>query len=328
MKTLLLNGQEVEQLLDIKTTVEAVREGYKALGQNKVFMPPISSIDVEEHHGEMDFKMGYSRQEEIIGIKMAGGYWDNPKKYNMPSGLAVICLFNAVNGAPLCILDGTMITGYRTAAAGTLGALCLARKNSQKVGVIGTGLQAKLQVRVLAEYFDIKQVVVHGREESRKRYVEEMAQLLPQIRFVAAETAEEAVRDADIVITTTPSRQALVYDQWIKPGTHINAIGCDADGKQELDPQIFRRAKIVNDKISECVCRGDTQHAIKQGLIRQEDIYAEIGQLLLGEKPGRVSEDEITIFDTTGLSIQDINTSLFIYRKAKQLNMGQEIEIV
>ena len=327
MKTLLLNAKEIEALIEPKTTVEAVKAGYKALNQGKVFMPPIASIDVPAHRGEMDFKMGYSMEEEIIGIKMAGGYWDNPKKYNMPSGVAVICLFDATNGFPVCILDGTLVTGYRTAAAGTIGALCLARKDSSRVAVIGTGMQAQLQVKVLAEYFDVKQVRVWG-IEGVDRYVTEMKAMLPQIDFLPAETAKEAVEDADIVITATASREALVSSQWIQPGTHINAIGCDADGKQEWDPEIFRHAKVVNDRISECVNRGDTQHAIKAGILKPEDIHGEIGQLLLGEKPGRESEEEITIFDATGISIQDINTALFLYRQAKEKNIGQWVEIL
>lgn len=326
MNTLLLNLNEVQSLLTIEDTVEAVKSGYMAYNKGLVQMPPVVSIMAEKHNGEMDFKMGYSEEEEIIGIKMAGGYWNNPLKYNLPSGLAVICLFNAVNGTPLCILDGTLITGYRTAAAGTVAALCLARKDSENVAVIGTGVQARLQVIFLSKYFDIKTVRVYGRS-GQEKYIEEMHGELPNIQFIAT-SAQEAVENADIVVTTTASHHALVQDEWVRPGTHINAIGADMEGKRELDPVIFKRAKIVNDNRTECKKRGDTQHPFKAGYITDDDIHAEIGQILLGEKPGRENPEEITIFDATGMSVQDINTSLLVYRKAMSDKVGRDIEII
>ncbi|WP_324823875.1 ornithine cyclodeaminase family protein [Sinanaerobacter sp. ZZT-01] len=325
MNTLLLNLNEVQSLLTIEDTVEAVKAGYMAFNRGVVQMPPVVSLMAHKFNGEMDFKMGYSEQEDIIGIKMAGGYWDNPKKYNLPSGLAMICLFDAANGVPICILDGTLITGYRTAAAGTIGALCLARKDAENIAMIGTGMQARLQVMALSKYFNIKNVRVYG-IEGQEKYVEEMQSQHPDIHF-SATSAQEAVENAEIVITATASHNALVYDQWVKPGTHINAIGCDMEGKQELDPSIFMRAKIVNDSRMECKKRGDTQHPFKAGHITDDNIHAEIGEILLGQKCGRENENEITIFDATGLSVQDINTSLFVYRKAIKNNVGKNIEV-
>lgn len=326
MNTLLLNGKEVEQLITVEDIVDAVREGYKAFNRGEVMLPPIVSIETK-NGGEVDFKTGYSQQEEIIGIKMAGGFWDNPKKYNLPSTIAMICLYDGENGIPVCIMDGTLITAYRTAAAGTIGALCLARKDSKKVAVIGTGAQARVQIRSLAKFFQLEEVNVYGIEGS-EQYAKDMSSLLPEIQFTVKETAKEAVEDADIIVTVTASRQALVMNEWVKPGTHINAIGCDMEGKQELDPEIFRRAKIVNDSKKECIKRGETQHCVKAGFVTEERIHGEIGELLLGEKEGRTDEKEITIFDATGISVQDINSALFIYRKALREQVGQNVELI
>ncbi len=326
MNTLLLNMNEVQSLLSIEDTVEAVKAGYMAFNKGQLDMPPVVSIMVDEYNGEMDFKMGYSKPENIIGIKMAGGYWDNPKNFNLPSGLAMICLFDAANGVPVCILDGTLITGYRTAAAGTIGALCLARKESENVAVMGTGMQARLQVIALSKYFNIKNVRVWG-IEGVEEYVEDMKKELPEVNFYAT-SAKEAVEQADIIITATASHEALVMDEWVKPGTHINAIGCDMEGKQELDAAIFKRARIVNDSRLECKKRGDTQHPFKAGYITDEDVHAEIGEILLGVKGGREKEDEITIFDATGLSVQDINTSLVVYRRAQEKGIGKNVEVL
>ncbi len=326
MKTLLLNGKEVEALLSIEETVAAVKSGYIAYNQGMVSMPPVVSLIASEYNGEMDFKMGYSKPESIIGIKMAGGYWDNPKKYALPSGIAMICLFDARNGTPMCILDGTLITGYRTAAAGAIGAMLLARKNSENISVFGTGMQARLQLLAISKYFKIKNVKVSGRNGAES-YIEEMKQILPFVNFQLS-SAQEAAESADIIITATASHTALIKEEWVKPGTHINAIGCDMEGKQELDPYLFKNAKIVNDNKSECKKRGDTQHAFNAGIITDQDIHAEIGEILLGEKCGRIDANEITIFDATGLSVQDINTSLFIYHKAIEQSVGRNIEIL
>ncbi|MGN0141879.1 MAG: ornithine cyclodeaminase family protein [Roseburia sp.] len=325
MSTLLLNGREVNELLSIEDIVEAVKEGYKAFNQGKVVLPPIVSIETS-NGGEVDFKSGYSQQEEIIGIKMAGGFWDNPKKYNLPSAIAMICLYDGENGIPVCIMDGTQITAYRTAAAGTIGALCLARKDSKKVAIIGTGAQARMQLRSLVRFFDIEEVNVYG-IEGVETYIEDMSAMMPEIKFEGFENAKDAVADADIIVTVTASRQPLVMKEWVKPGTHINAIGCDMEGKQELDAELFRGAKVVNDCKVECMKRGDTQHPTKAGIVTADDI-AEIGEILLGEKEGRTCEDEITIFDATGISVQDINSALYIYRKAIARNMGQKIEVI
>ena len=326
MDTLILNMKEVESLLSIEDTVEAVKAGYMAFNRGQVDMPPIVSIMVDKYNGEMDFKMGYSMPGNVIGIKMAGGYWDNPKNYGLPSGLAMICLFDAANGAPICILDGTLITGYRTAAAGAIGAMCLARKDSENVSVFGTGAQARLQVLALSRYFNIRTVRVYGIEGVEK-YISDMEKQLPNVKFIAA-TTKEAAENADIIVTVTASHKAMVMDEWVKPGTHINAIGCDMEGKQELDPAIFKRAKIVNDSRMECKKRGDTQHPFKAGYITDDDIHAEIGQILSGDKAGRENDDEITIFDATGLSVQDINTSLVVYKRAIEKKIGKMTEVL
>lgn len=326
METLLLNAKEVEQLITVEDIVEAVKAGYQAFNQGKVTQPPIVSIETE-NGGEVDFKTGYSRQEEIIGVKMAGGFWDNPKNYQLPSAIAMICLFSGENGIPVCIMDGTLITAYRTAAAGALGALCLARKASKRAAIIGTGAQARMQIRALARYFPLEEVCVYG-IEGCERYAAELSALLPHIKFTVKKTAKEAVADADIIVTATASRQALVMDEWVKAGAHINAIGCDMEGKQELDPKLFRRAKVVNDSKMECMRRGETQHAVKLGYLTEESIYGEIGELLLGEKEGRTDDRELTIFDATGISIQDINSALFVYRKALREHLGRQVELV
>lgn len=327
-KTLILNSKDVSSLLGMDATIEAVASAYKSFNAGNAVMPPITSIDLPEHNGEMDFKAGYSREENVISMKIASGYWDNPQNYGLSSCVALICLFDARNGVPLCVMDGSLITGVRTGAAGAVAARALARKNSEVVAVIGAGGQARMQVLALSRIFPLKQVRVWCRGDGSE-YCRRMGEELPGVEFLAFETAQDAVCGADIVVTTTPSREALVMDEWIQPGMHITAVGSDSPGKQELDPAIFRRAsKIVNDSITECVRRGDTQHPIALGYIRSEDIHAEIGEILLGRKPGRESDDEITIYDTTGLSVLDIHTAAMVYHAAVEQGLGTYIDIL
>jgi ornithine cyclodeaminase/alanine dehydrogenase len=306
----------------MKDAIEAVKQGYMSYNNGMILQPPIVSIEIPENKGEIDIKAGYSREEEIIAVKSAAGFIDNQKLHNMPFIFATISLFHSITGYPICYMDGSLITGYRTGAAGAVAAQCLARKNSSTVGMIGTGAQAKMQVAALIEILPIKTVMVHGETYKDMITYKNAMESSFSISVNICDTAEAAVSNADIIVTATPSRTALLQKSWIKPGTHINAIGADMTGKQELEPDIFINAKIVADSIEQCIERGEIQNPIKAGLIKKEDIYGEIGEILLGRKEGRIDDQEITIFDATGMSAQDIFTASAIYRKATTDNIG------
>ena len=285
-------------------------------------------MEFPQNNGELDIKSGYSGLNETVGVKILSGFWDNPKKYGLPVSLGLMTLFDGRTGQPLCVLDAGMITYYRTSAAGAYAASLLARKDSRCLAVIGTGGLARMHMVATTTFFPITDAYIYGIDQQQKQqYIADMRQRYPKITFHSCDTAEEAVTQADIIATATPANRAVVMDAWVKPGTHINAFGCDMEGKQELEPSIFTHAKVVVDNISECVRRGEAQHCIRQGLLRQEDIYAEIGEIALGRKVGRTSDEEITIFDSTGMSLQDIATASRIYQKAKAQNLGTIVEM-
>ncbi|MED4727401.1 ornithine cyclodeaminase family protein [Aneurinibacillus migulanus] len=328
MKTLLLSKSDVESLLTMKDALESVRQSYMAYNQNKVTQPPIMSIDVPHHNGEVDIKASYSYQDEVICVKAAVGFWDNPKRYQLPTGLAFITLYDARNGLPLCIMDGTHITRYRTGAAGGISAQVLARPDSRIVGVIGAGEQARMQVMALKEVLPIELIKVWSRsEEQSGHYKQEMEGLLG-VTVLTCDTPEEAVNSADMVVTTTPSKEPIVRDEWIQPGTHIIAIGADMEGKQEIEARIFARAKVAVDHLTECMKRGETQNPIRSNLIQKSNIHAELGEILLGRKAGRVRHDEITLFDSTGMSIQDSTMACMIYKKATEMGIGSQFPFI
>jgi ornithine cyclodeaminase/alanine dehydrogenase-like protein (mu-crystallin family) len=196
------------------------------------------------------------------------------------------------------------------------------------VGVIGSGTQGRMQVLALNEILPLEQVKVFNiNKVNSEKYAVEMSERLG-IDVQAVDTAQNAVSNVDIVITAVPSKKAMVMDEWIEDGMHINAFGADGPGKQELDTSIMKRAKIVVDSLKQCRVIGETQHALKQGLIKETDIHAEIGEILLEKKVGREKEDEITLFDSTGLAVQDIAAANVVYELAKQNNMGQRVKLL
>lgn len=323
MKTLLLKKSEVNSLLNMKDVIASVEEGYKAFCSGQVIQPDIVSIEIPENNGEMDIKAGYSKSSQMISVKCASGFYENQRTTELPNSQSTVLLFDGGTGFPLCIMDGSLITGYRTGAAGAVSAKLLARKDSRTVAVIGTGEQARMQVRALKEVLDFDCIRIWGRSADQaslyKREIEEELKCSVEV----SETPETAVNFADIVITTTPGKSPLIKKEWIRAGTHITAVGADLEGKQELDVEVFRSAKIVVDNLRQCMTRGETQNPLRQGVISTEDIHCEIGQILLGEKPGRESDAELTIFDTTGMAVQDNATAAKIYARALELNLGQ-----
>lgn len=226
-------------------------------------------------------------------------------------------------------MDGTYVTAYRTGAAGAVAAKVLARKESEIIGVIGAGTQARMQILALKEILSLKEVKVWDiNTTARDLYSKEMSEQL-NITVESVDNVKDAVIDSDIIVTVTPSKKALVMKDWIKNGTHINAIGADAPGKQELDPKIIKMAdKVVVDSLEQCKIIGEIQHAIRNGLIKEKDIHAEIGQILIGEKKGRESKEEITLFDSTGLAAQDIAAANIVYKQAKEKGMGTVVSLL
>ena len=326
VEILMLSRKDTEQIVNMKDAIKAVETGYRAFGEGRAINPFAISFVVPKYNGEIDVKPAYIQDIECSGVKFAGGYWDNPVKYDLPSVISVIVLADGKNGVPLSIMDGTLVGSYRTGAAGGVGAKYLARKNSENAAIIGTGNQGRMQLKALLEVLPIQKVKAWDKDNHRaKLYASEMSKE-HSIEVTSVESAEKAVSNADVVVTATPATGPLVYSSWIRPGTHINAIGADMPGKQELDPMVFKSAKAVVDYKPQCIEIGEIQHAIKSGIIKESDIYAEIGEIVAGKKKGRENDEEITVFDSTGLGIQDVSTAYSVYQVAKERNIGKMVE--
>ena len=279
--------------------------------------------------GEIDFKISHSSANDILSMKASsGGFPNNPAEHGVPSGMGTVLLFDARSCALLCVMDGSLLTGLRTGAAGAVSVKALARKNAKTVTSIGTGNQARMQIHAIREVMPIETIHAWDHHpETLARYKADIEREFG-IPVVTAASKQAAVERADILITTTRGKGSLVEAAWVQPGTHVVAIGTDTYGKQEFEPEVFKGAKIVNDSIAQCIEKGETQHPLRRNIIRREDIHAELGEILLGQKPGRERDDEITIFDSTGMAIQDNTTAARIYRNAVTGQVGTTFEFI
>lgn len=329
MDTLLLNKSEVGSLIDLDKIQEAVENGYKSFNSGLVVQPDFMTIVQPGTHTGFDFKGGLDMGGGYITIKSSsGGYPDNPK-IGLPTGMNTVFLFDANTSALKCVMDGTWITGCRTAAAGAISVKYLARKDASKYAVIGAGNQGRRQLRAISRVRKLTDIYVWGySDEEINSYISDMSQEIAA-EFHPCKTVEEAVKNADIVVTTTIGRRGpIVKKEWIKPGTHIAAIGADMPDKQELCADIFSIAKVVNDSINAASKNGETHHALEEGYITKEGIHAEIGEIILGKKPGRENDEEITIFDTVGMAIQDNVMAAMLYKNAVEKGLGSTFDFL
>jgi ornithine cyclodeaminase/alanine dehydrogenase len=327
METLLLNKDEVGSLIDLDAVLAAVENGYRSFNSGQVVQPSFMAVTLPGTHAGVDFKGGLDMGSGYITLKASSGGYDNNPKLGLPTGMNTVLLFEAQTCALKCIMDGTFITGCRTGAAGAISVKYLARADAEKLCIIGAGNQARRQLRAIMRVRNLTEVRAwDALPQFLDKYVQEMsAETGLKIRKCA--TAEEAARDADIVVTTTRGRSGpIVKKEWLQPGTHIAAIGADMPDKQELYADVFAGAKVVCDSINLCVKSGETQNAVKAGIIRPEDIHAEIGEIILGKKPGRENPEELTIFDTVGMAIQDVLTAAMLYKGALEKGLGTRYE--
>ncbi len=319
-----LNRKEVESLLDMKSAIKVVEEAFRQHGLKKVQMPPKLYLYFKKHNGDLRTMPAYLEEQDITGVKIVNVHPDNPKQ-GLPTVMAMVILNSTETGATIAIMDGTYLTDMRTGAAGGVAVKYLARKNAKTVGFVGAGNQAKTQLLGINEVINIKEVKATSiSEKSTIAFKDEMEKRI-SCDIIPKKTIEE-VCDCDILVTTTPSREPIVMKEWIAEGTHINAIGADAPGKEELDPMILKRAKVVVDDIPQASHSGEVNVPLSKKLIREKDICCELGEVIAGKKKARTEDSDITVFDSTGLAIQDVATANMVYRKALEKQMGIKLQ--
>jgi ectoine utilization protein EutC len=305
-----------------RTALDAIELAFNWIANGLASMPPIMHIEARGR-GDVDVKSAFVEGLPYFAIKIASGFYGNTER-GLPAGSAMMILLNSETGfCESVLLDNSYLTDLRTGLAGAVAAQYLAPSAVGTVGVLGTGTQARYQVRCLRLVRDFKRVIVWGRSAQKARMYADDLQQGGAFEVTVAATAEEVVRDCDVLITATPSKKPLAKAAWLRKGQHITAVGADFPGKQELEPAILRRAdRVVCDRLSQCLQNGELQHVVKMGKLPPELAVAELGALTTGKKHGRQKQSEITVCDLTGTGVQDTAIANLAYSEAVRLGLG------
>jgi ectoine utilization protein EutC len=325
---LLFTEEEMRQHVQLnQDVISVVEEGFTNITKNNVEMPPIMRIDIPDNNGEVDLKSAYIRGYGMFAIKVSSGFFNNIN-LGLPSGNGLMILVSTETGIPQALLlDNGYLTDIRTAAAGAIAAKYLARENIETAGVIGAGSQARYQMIALKKVRDFKRILVYGRTPHRvEQFAKEMKHKLG-VEVIAANSPERVVKESDVVVTTTPAKTPIIRPEWLHPGLHITAMGSDAETKQELDAGVFERADhVVCDVKSQCFRLGELHHALDQGVIHEDSLITELGELTYRRASGRKHDQQITVCDLTGTGAQDTAIALYTYKKMTKTGAGIKVD--
>jgi ornithine cyclodeaminase/alanine dehydrogenase len=319
--TLLLTGRDVAALLTIEECMVAVEHAFKLYGEGKTSAPGI--LGVQARDGGFHIKAGLLELNRLyFAAKVNANFPDNANRYGLPMIQGVVVLCDGENGYPLALIDSIEITILRTGAATGIAAKYLARPDSKVVTICGCGNQGRVSLRALTKVLPIEKVWAYDQDQGQaERFASELAGEL-RIDIEPASDLQTAVRQSDVCVTCTPSKQYFVKKDFVAPGTFIAAVGADNPEKQEVEPALLSRSKIVVDLLEQCATIGELHHALDADLITSDDVYGELGEVIAGVKPGRSSSDEIIIFDSTGMALQDVVTAAAVYEKAVREGAG------
>jgi len=325
---LVVHEDEIRDSVPMADAIEAVEGAFAALARGDARLPDVIYMDFTEFEGETHVKGAHMKGAPYFVCKIASGFYRNPER-GLPVGSGLVLVFDASTGLPQAILlDNGYLTDLRTGAAGAVAARHLARETLTKVAIIGSGLEAGFQMRALAEVRTVPTVFAWSRTRERAEGL--AAQMRDELGLDVrvSDTVEDAVREADLVITATPSREPIVMAEWISPGAHVTALGSDGPDKQELDVQLLARADVVvADHLEQCAKKGEIHHALATGAIALGDVAGELGAVIEGRIPGRTSDEQVTVCDLTGVGVQDAAVGGLAFERARAAGRGSALEL-
>ena len=324
--TIVLQSEDIKKCVELnEQLIPVIEDAFKNLAQGKTTMPPILRLDIEKYHGESDVKAAYIEGLDSYAIKIASGFFNNPK-LGIPSSNGLMILLDSQTGViKSVLLDKGYLTDVRTAIAGAIAAKHLSNYDSTKAGIIGAGIQAKLQLEALTLVRKINTAYIWSRDSTKtKKFVEETNNL--NVDLEVCSSAEEVLRKSEIVVTTTPSKSPLIKSDWLKKGLHITAMGSDAEQKNELDPLIIKQCDLyIPDSLSQTTILGELHHALEKNIVSSDNTYDELGNVILDSNLGRKSKDDITICDLTGTGVQDTAIARYTFNLALKKKLGIEV---
>ncbi|TAX69416.1 ectoine utilization protein EutC (plasmid) [Rhizobium leguminosarum] len=327
-RMIILTEAELRKVIALdRDAVDCVEAAFAALATKAVAMPPILRLDIPEYRGEVDVKTAYVPGIEGFAIKISPGFFDNPKM-GLPSTNGMMVLLSSRTGlVQALLLDNGYLTDVRTAAAGAVAAKHLSQENASVAAIFGAGMQARLQLEALTLVRPIREARIWGRDAAKAQAV--AAELAAKLGFPVTATpdARGAVTGADLIVTTTPSETPIIEAGWLELGQHLTAMGSDAEHKNEIDPAAIAGADLyVADSLKQTRRLGELHHAIDAGLVADDAVFAELGQIVAGRTPGRTRNDQITIADLTGTGIQDTAIATLAFARAGAANAGTTFE--
>lgn len=325
-ETLVLSRQDVAELLSLDECIAAVEQAFRlqAAGQT---LPP-GTLGIPARDGGFHIKAaGLKLERTYFGAKVNGNFFHNQERFGLPRIQGVIVLCDGENGSPLALMDSMEVTILRTGAATAVAAKHLARQDARVATICGCGNQGRVQLQSLARVLGLERAYLHDVDEAQaERMGRELSSELG-LEVMATTDLPGAVGQSDVCVTSTPSRQFFLRREWVRPGTFIAAVGADSEEKQELDPVLFRGTKVVVDKFEQCAAIGDLHHALDAGVVTRADVHAELSEVVSGAKPGRVHAAEITIFDSTGIALEDVAAAVVVYEKAMRTARGVAVRL-
>lgn len=327
-KTLILGRSDMIGLLTPAEYVDCVEHAFRMHGEGRVYMEPKGHIVLDRYQGEWEVMPSWIEEPEAAACKWVSIREDNAK-YDLPAVFSILVYTHPETGFPLAICDGSYHTLMRTGASAAVSAKWLARKDSRVLAIAGTGSVAQGTLATCDAVFSWDEVRVWSRTQaSLDRFLAEERPKYPHLALSGSTDLEQVVRGADVIVTGTHARSWIVDADWVQPGAHIAALGADLAGEQELDPRILQRARIFVDDLRQCVPDGEINVPLREGLISEADIAGEIGKVICGELEGRQSDDQITVFDSTGIALQDAATVPLEYERAVAAGVGIEKKMI
>lgn len=312
-QTVYIREEQVKELLPLHEAVDAVEAAFRDKAEGQAIMPP--KLIVPLPGGDFRAMPAYLPKQKAAGVKVVNSHPNNREK-GLPTVMAVLVMVEPETGFPLAVIEATYLTALRTAAAGALATKTLARPSSRKLAVLGAGTQGRFQV--LSHKLalpKLEQIFVWSLDENLAWQVKRDLEPQVEVEIKVCPDPQSAVREADVIVTTTPSRKPIVQNDWVSEGVHFTCIGADAPGKQELDPAILKRARIFLDDMAQGMESGEVNVPLKAKVLTPDEIIGELGEVIAGRKEGRRTDNEITVFSSTGLAIQDIACGAVILKK-------------
>lgn len=320
--TLVLSRGDVEALLDPDTCFRAVEDAFRQHGSGEAMPPGV--LGVPGRNGGFHIKAGILNGS--FAAKVNGNFFDNEKR-GLPRIQGVVVLCDAESGTVFSVMDSVAITQLRTAAATAVAAKRLARGDSRTATICGCGVQGRAQLRALSRVLPLEAVHCFDEEEDRaRRFAKELAPELG-LPVTADSDLRAAVSTSDVVVTCTPSKKPFLFPGFLRPGTFVAAVGADSEDKQEIDAELLASSTIVTDVTEQCAAIGDLHHAIASGRATRENVHAELGEVVAGKKPARLTPDEIVIFDSTGMALQDVAAAAAVYERALAVGRGVRVSL-